>query len=36
MRPLRFTYQDAKGDRHHTHKMVNALAEMAGRYDVKK
>lgn len=23
-------------DRHHTHKMVNALAEMAGRYDVKK
>lgn len=24
------------GDRQHTHKMVNALAEMAGRYDVKK
>lgn len=25
-----------EGDRQHTHKMVNALAEMAGRYDVKK
>lgn len=25
-----------EGDRHHTHKMVNALAEMAGRDDVKK
>lgn len=25
-----------EGDRMHTHKMVNALAEMAGRYDVKK
>lgn len=24
-----------EGDRAHTHKMVNALAEMAGRYDVK-
>ncbi|MDR8014086.1 helix-turn-helix domain-containing protein [Ectopseudomonas guguanensis] len=23
-------------ERQHTHKMVNALAEMAGRYDVKK
>lgn len=25
-----------ESDRHHTHKMVNALAEMAGRYDVNK
>ncbi|WP_199796463.1 helix-turn-helix domain-containing protein [Ectopseudomonas mendocina] len=25
-----------EGDRHHTHKMVTALAEMARRYDVKK
>lgn len=25
-----------ENDRFHTHKMVNALAEMAGRYDVKK
>lgn len=25
-----------EGDRQHTHKMVNALAEMAGRYDVNK
>lgn len=25
-----------EGDRQYTHKMVNALAEMAGRYDVKK
>lgn len=25
-----------EGDRAHTHKMVNALAEMAGRYDVRK
>lgn len=25
-----------EGDRQHTHKMVNALAEMAGRYGVKK
>lgn len=25
-----------EGDRTHTHKMVTALAEMAGRYDVKK
>lgn len=25
-----------EGERQHTHKMVNALAEMAGRYDVKK
>jgi transcriptional regulator with XRE-family HTH domain len=24
------------GDRHYTHKMVNVLAEAAGRYDVKK
>lgn len=24
-----------EGDRQHTHKMVNALAEMAGRYEVK-
>lgn len=25
-----------EGDRQHTHKMVNALAEVVGRYEVKK